>query len=630
MFTDIVGYTALTQRNESATMRLLEEHRRLIRPSFASHGGREIKTTGDGFLVEFQSALDAVLCAVAIQHMMHDRKVARGDALSLRIGIHIGDVIEKGKDILGDAVNIASRLEPLAEPGGICISGQVFDQVQNKSDLPFVSLGEKTLKNVSKPVQVYSVRVPWEQPSPSKEVAPLPRDRIAILPFASFSPDPNDAYFADGVTDEIISAVAGISGLSVISRTSVMGYKGTTKKVEEIGRELKVGSVLEGSFKKAGTRIRVTTQLIDVASDKHLWAQNYDRNLDDIFEVQSDVAKQVAEALRVRILPLEKERIEKKPTESVEAHTLYLKGVYHLSKFTPTEFSRAIEYFQLACEQDPSFALAYAKAAECYVLNADLSMPSAEAIPKAKEFVSRALSLDGNLAEAHYVQAMIANQYDWDWGRTEESYRKALSLNPSLADAHDEYAWFLAMMGRFEEAVSEATRACDLAPMSPMTLALSGWIDWVANECDKARVLFRRALEFAPDMAAAHMSLAALNATQSRFEEAIREADETVRLSDEAWNRESQAMVYAMAGLNEKAREILDGVLSKKFPGYPAASQIGAIYYVLGEKDKGWEWMQKAYEARDTGLAMWNRCPTMKAAREDPRFVELLGRMKLT
>jgi tetratricopeptide (TPR) repeat protein len=408
-----------------------------------------------------------------------------------------------------------------------------------------------------------------------------------------------------------------------------MGYKGTTKKVEDIGRELKAGSVLEGSFRKAGNRIRVTTQLIDVATDSHLWAQNYDRNLDDIFEVQSDIAKQVADALRVRILSPERKRIEKKPTESIEAHSLYLKGVYYLNKWSTSGFERAIEYFKLACEQDPAFALAYARVAECYVLIADVAMPSGEAIPWAKEYVSRALLLDDSLAEAHYAQAMVANQYDWDWTKAEESFKKALSLNPSLVDTHTYYAWFLAMMGRFEEAVSEVAAACELDPMSPLTLQMSGFVEMIAGDYDRARVLLRRALELAPDFAAAHMSLGLLSATEGRFEEGVRETDEAVRLSNEAWLVEVQAAVYAMAGLKKEAREILEGLLAKKSLGYAAASMIGAIYYLLGEKDAGWEWIQKAYEARDTVLVMWNNDPLMKAAREDPRFLDLLKRLGL-
>jgi TolB-like protein/Flp pilus assembly protein TadD len=631
MYTDIAGYSSLSQKNEGLAMQLLEEHRRVVRPFFPKHSGREVKTIGDAFLVEFASALEAVRCAFDIQRSMQEMNRGRlpEKQVQLRIGVHVGDVIYTQSDVYGDAVNVASRIYPLAVPGGICVSQQVYDHVRNQFEFPLASIGRRELKNVE-PMEVYRVVMPWEGEAATKEEIVLPRDRIAILPFRNMSPDPNDEYFAEGMTEEVISTVSGISGLKVISRTSAMRYKKTEKTVKEIGRELEVGSVLEGSFRKAGNRIRVTTQLIDVAEDEHLWAQNYDRNLDDVFEVQSDIAKQVADALRVKILSPERELIEKKPTESVEAHTLYLKGVYHLSKFSPVEVGRAIEYFQLACEQDPSFALAYAKAAECYVLNADTALPSAVAIPKAKEYASRALSLDDRLAEVHYALAMIANQYDWDWAKTEESFKKALSLNPSLADAHYYYGWFLAMMGRSQEAVSESVKACELDPMSPIALGLSGFICWVVEEYDKARAWIRRALELQPDRARAYLLLALLNATEGRFEEAVREADEGVKFSDDAWYCEQQAQVYAMSGLNERAREVLDGLLSKKFPGYSSPTQIGAIYYLLSEEDKGWEWMQKAYEARDTVLAMWSRCRTMKAAREDPRFVELLGKMKLT
>jgi serine/threonine-protein kinase len=475
-----------------------------------------------------------------------------------------------------------------------------------------------------------SGKVPKAKPQESRTgQAVLDKRRIAVLPFVNMSPDPNDEYFADGMTEEVISTVSGISGLSVISRTSVMCFKGTAKKVEEIGRELKAGSALEGSFRKAGNKIRITTKLIDVATDRHLWAQNYDRTLDDIFGVQSDIAKQVADALRVRILFPEKERIEKKPTESVEAHTLYLKGVAARALCTAGGFGKAIEYFRLACEQDPTFALAYARVAECYVFTADMGIPSAEAIPKAREYLSQALPLDDNLAEAYYVQAMIANQYDWDWAKAEESFRKALSLNASLADAHNQYASFLMMMGRFKEAASEAAMACELDPMSPLILQLGGFIDWIAGEYDRARAEVMRALEIAPGFATAHADLAVMNAVEGKFEEAVREADEAARLTDDSWQREWQALVYAMAGLKKKAREILDGILSKKFPGCPSPTLIGVIYYLLGEKDSGWEWMQKAYEARDTVLCMLNRNPAMKAAKGDPRYLDLLKRLGL-
>jgi len=315
MYTDMVGYTALGQRDESLSLALVDEQRKLLRPIFNRHNGKEIKTMGDAFLVEFPSALDAVRCAYDIQRATREFNfsVSAEKGIHLRTGLHLGDVVESQGDISGDAVNVASRIEALAEDGGVCLTRQVYDHVAGKFELQMTSLGLKPLRNVSSPIEVFKIDMPWER-SAIAEGPTFPANRIAILPFASFSLDPNDGFLADGMTDEIISTVSGIGGLSVISRTSVTGYKGTTKKVEEIGRELKVGSILEGSFKKAGNRIRVTAQLIDVAGDRHLWAQSYDRELNDVLAVQSDVAKQVADALKVRLLPNEKSALEKKAT----------------------------------------------------------------------------------------------------------------------------------------------------------------------------------------------------------------------------------------------------------------------------------------------------------------------------
>ena len=630
MFTDMVGYTALGQRNESLSLVLVEEQRKLIRPILGRHNGREIKTMGDAFLVEFPSALDAVRCAYDIQRATREFNISLPDEkrIHLRVGVHLGDVVESRGDISGDAVNVASRIEPLAEDGGVCLTRQVYDHIQNKFELKLASLGVKPLKNVSIPIEVYRMVMPWYNEK-AVQLAHLDKKRMAVLPFANISPDPADEYFADGLTEELIGTISKIRELSVISRTSVMQYKGKSKPIPEIGRELNAGTVLEGSVRKAGNRVRVSIQMIDANEDKHLWAENYDREIQDIFSVQSDIASRVADALKVELLAGERKSIGKVLTNSVEAHNLYLKGVYHFNRGSPSDIERAIEYFELACEQDPGFALAYAKVAYCYVVIAGESMSAQEAFPKAKDFLARALSLDDRLAEAHNVQAMIANQYDWDWAMTERSFKEAISLNPSLAEGHVFYAWFLAAMGRFDEAISEATRAHELDPMSPLTSVICSHVNWLAGKNDRARELSMRILERYPNFARAHLGLALLNAMESKAEEAIKEADKMISISDEAIFRELQAQVYALVGLKEKAREILDGLLSKKFKGYASPMQIGLTYYILGEKDSGYQWMEKAYEARDAMLPMMNKWPTEKVAREDPRFIELLSRMKL-
>ena len=630
MFTDMVGYTALGQRNESLSLALVEEQRKLIRPILGRHSGKEIKTMGDAFLVEFPSALDAVRCAYDIQRATREFNISLPDEkrIHLRVGVHLGDVVESRGDISGDAVNVASRIEPLAEDGGVCVTRQVYDHIQNKFELKLASLGVKPLKNVSIPIEVYKMMMPWYNEK-AGQVAHLDKKRIAVLPFANISPDPADEYFADGLTEELIGTISKMRELSVISRTSVMQYKDKSKPIPEIGGELNAGTILEGSVRKAGNRVRVSIQMIEATEDKHLWAENYDREIQDIFSVQSDIASRVADALKVELLAGEKKGIGKVLTNSVEAHNLYLKGVYHLNRGSPSDVERAIEYFELACEQDPGFALAYTMVAYCYVIIAGESMPAQEAFPKAKDFLARALSLDEGLAEAHNVQAMIANQYDWDWAATERSFKEAVSLNPSLAEGHVFYAWFLAVMGRFDEAISEATRAHELDPVSPFTDQICGVVYWMAGKNDRARELFTRILEIYPNFARAHLLLALINAMESKTEEAVKEADRTISISDEALFREFQAQVYALVGLKEKSREIVNGLLSKKFKGYTSPKQIGLVYYMLGEKDSGYQWTQKAYEARDVSLPMMNKWPTENVAREDPRFIELLNRMKL-
>ena len=294
MFTDMTGYTALGQHDESLSLALVEEQRKMLRPVFKRHGGREVKTMGDAFLVEFSNALESVRCAYDAQRASREFNISRPreKRLTLRIGLHLGDVVESDGDISGDAVNVASRIQSEVEDEGVCLTRQVYDHVQNKFELPLKSIGIRSLKNVRTPIEVYKIELPWEREQ-MYQAGQVDHNRIAVLPFASFSPDPKDSYFADGITDEIISTLSGVSGLNVISRTSVMGYKGTAKKVKEIGNELGVGSVLEGSFRKAGKTIRVTAQLIGVGDEQHLWAQSYDRNLDDVFAVQTDIARQV-------------------------------------------------------------------------------------------------------------------------------------------------------------------------------------------------------------------------------------------------------------------------------------------------------------------------------------------------
>ena len=641
MYTDIVGYTSLTQKDESSTLQALERHRSLLRPIFSSHGGREIKTIGDAFLVEFQSALDAVLCAIAVQQMMHDRKLARGEQLSLRVGIHVGDVVERGNDILGDAVNIASRIYPLAEPGGVCISGEVYNQVSNKVEPSLVSLGEKTLKNVSRPIQVFSVQMPWEQ-SAAANATNYPTNRIAILPFRSMSPDPNDEYFAEGITEEIISTVSGISGLQVISRTSVMHYKKSEKTVKEIGKELEVGSVLEGSLRKAGNRIRVTTQLINVAADRHLWAQNYDRNLDDVFEVQSDVAKQVAEALRVKILSNEAERVERRPTKSTEAYTWYLKGMYLRGKWSserPVEaVKEAAQCFEQAVREDPGFALAYVGLADCSVKVTEFGVEIVANLEKAKRMSARALELDPELAEAHSTYGW-ASMYSYDIKRAEDEFKKAIQLKPSDANAHNGYYCTLHYRLKWEEAVEHIETAMGLNPLSPELCANHGRDYYMRGDYHRALDLFKRAVDLGGSNERADVAF--MYGKMKMFEEMRREYAAWVELLIDTRPLAEKAARAQMAYL-EDDKETLSGLLPELeshvgeengidalFPGYTVMVILAIYYFYLGEHDKGFECLERAYSRKEPLLLDITYWPAFDGVRTDPWYLDLVKRLGL-
>jgi TolB-like protein/Tfp pilus assembly protein PilF len=453
--------------------------------------------------------------------------------------------------------------------------------------------------------------------------------RLAVLPFVSMSPDPNDEYFADGMTEEIISTVSGISGLRVISRTSVMGYKGTAKKVKEIGKELEVGSVLEGSFRKAGNKIRVTTQLINVADDEHLWAQNYDRNLDDIFAVQSDVAKQVAEALRVRILSAEKKRVEKKPTESTTAYTLYLRGRYHWNKRGPQDLKKAMEYFELAVREDPGFALGYAGQADCAILLRDHNIDREENLAKAKATLEKALQLDLALAEAHTTLGMV--YYDeYDLRRAEEEYRKAIELKPSYATAHQWYFHVLTSELRWDEALKEIEKAVELDPLSGIIIYNLGGYYWAKRDWQRAAEKFKIALELG--LEGAHDGLSVAYGMMKMYDQMDKEAEAYARYLQDIFPRIRTYIDAGRAylkGDKETVRRLLP-----ELEAYPKETGVGAttvadFYFFLGDVDKGFEWLERAYSKRESGLLGIQYDWFFDGVRSDPRYIDLLKRLGL-
>ena len=628
MFADVAGYSRLVHQDEGTALGLLEKKGVTLKREFTKHGGRLVKTIGDGFLVEFGSALDASRCAMEVQKMT-SRRNGRGDGVSLRIGIHLGDVVRKRSDILGDAVNIAARIEALAEPGGICISQQVYDQVQNKLKASFTSLGLRELKNIRTPVAVYKIETGVAHQVPAAPAKP--ERRIAVLPLANISADAGDEYFADGMTDEVISTLSRIGGFRVIARTSVLRYKETTKSIGEVCRELGVGAAVEGSVRKAGDNVRITVKLVDAQKEEPLWSQEYDRKLEDVFAIQSDIAKRIAESLRVRILREESEGIERKATGSLDAYTLYLRGRYFWARRTEEDLAKAVESFKRALATDPGYAAAYAGLADSLSALALLEFkPPREVLPKAKAAAERAIELDDRLGEAYTSRGLVRFQYEWDWAGAEADFRQAIELSPSYGTAHHFYADYLKALGRFEEALTQIRQAQEIDPLSLAINTGVGHVLYLSRQYDRAIEQYRRTVELDPHFLQARLWFGRPYIQKGMFPEAIAELREAVKLSGGSTIAIAMlAQVYAAARRRKDALRLLNELKARSVERYVPSYWQAVVYNALGDTDEAFEWFEKAYSERSSWLVWITVEPRFDRLKSDERYQSLVRRMGL-
>ncbi|MGH9918875.1 MAG: adenylate/guanylate cyclase domain-containing protein [Nitrososphaerales archaeon] len=622
MFTDIVGFTRLSQANESLALELLEEHRSLLRPTFLAHGGVEVKTMGDSFLVEFRSALDAVLGAVETQRKMNERNqgVLPTRKLELRVGIHVGDVVHEAGDIYGDAVNIASRIEPLAEPGEVCISQQVFDQIRNKTKLEIEKIGKVELKNLEQPLAVYKVKLPRkarakaEQPNHQQSG---PRERLAVLPFVNISADSKDEYFADGLTEEMISRLSEIKDLKVIARTSVMGYKRKEKKVSEIARELEVGSVIEGSVRKSGNRIRVSVQLIDARTEEHLWSSNYDEEMTDIFAIQTDVASKVASALSAKFFS----ESPKKYTENTEAHALYLRGIHLSYEGGEDNLREAAKLLERAISMDPSFALAYVAYADVWGGLANRGYEDfASLSEKAEPAARKALVLDPGSAEAHAMMSQIHSLLDrFDLAIVEAE--KAIQINPNIAEAHSSLVLLYGARRGVDEALLEAQKAYELDPLSSETGAMLARLAQWAGDQSLAIGVLTRMKELNPRNTHVLIDIASYYIRQGDFVKG-QEMLETARQlrPNELHGRITQGVLFALTGKVEEAQRVLDEIRRNNNESASLAAQL-EIETALGNIDEAYKALMRQTETHSWPFDIkW--APPYESLRRDARFPE--------
>jgi adenylate cyclase len=629
MFTDMVGYTAAAQTDERAALALRKEQEELVHPVLTAHQGRKVKSTGDGFLVEFESALHATECAVDIQRRLRERNGRTGvRPIDLRIGIHLGDVEEDGTDIFGDAVNIASRIEPTAEPGGICISGAVREQVRNKIRDPLEKLPSTALKGVRDEIDIYRVVLPWAARDAAAPSADAPS--LAVLPFANISPDPKDEYFADGLTEELISVLSQLPGLRVIARTSVMPYKAAPKPISQIGAELRVTTVLEGSVRKAGNRLRITAQLIDTRTQSHVWASTFDRDLDDVFAVQSEMAKHVADALKIKLLARDEGRLQSRPLANAESYLEYLQGRTSMHGSTEAAVREAKGHFERAIQLDDRNAAAHAGLADLYSTLGGFYrfLPKEELRAASRKHAARAIELDPNLAEAHAAWGGIL-QNDYDYAAAERELRLALELNPSYAWARGVYASLLADQCRTEEALREYVLAEQLDPLSTLVLGSHQELLTALRRMDEARALLERlgrADNFGLIYHAARGNLFFMEGDQAAFLEEVAWLDRNV--PDRQEPAAALALAAARAGDGARTRELLRPIEALPEAIRPDA-QIALAYAMLGDLDACFPWLERAIAARRVGIMWFRLDPLLAPLRADPRFTAILKNLNL-
>jgi adenylate cyclase len=473
---DVVGYSRLMGVNEAGTLAALKAHRKeLVDGKIAEHEGRIVKLTGDGMLVEFPSVVNGVACAMEIQSAMRERNadVPEDQRIEFRIGVNVGDIIIESGDIYGDGVNVAARVEGIAKPGGVAVSAVVRDQVGNRLDLAFEDLGEHRLKNIERPVRVYALAtggtgvqaVPaTARPAPAAAVKPS----IAVLPFNNMSGDPEQEYFSDGITEDIITDLSKVSGLSVVGRNTVFTYKGKPMKLQQTAAELGVKFLLEGSVRKAGQRVRITAQLIDGNDGLHLWADRYDRDLNDIFALQDEITKTIVGQLRVKLLPEEKKAIAAAPTSNVEAYELVLMARHYDYSGSAADTKAALRFAERAAAMDPNFAEAWALVAISQSILHELLGVEENGLAAAE----RALMLDPALATAHAAKGRALAGL----GRNDEAiicHAESLRLNPDSFDAHYLYGRTCTQFGQAELAIHHLEKAAALLESDYHALSLT-------------------------------------------------------------------------------------------------------------------------------------------------------------
>ncbi|TAL44804.1 MAG: tetratricopeptide repeat protein [Chitinophagaceae bacterium] len=668
MFTDIVGYTALMGSDEQKAFEILKKNREIHQPIIDTFKGKLIKELGDGILASFPTVSDALFAAIKIQQACSASK-----ELSLRIGIHEGEIIFENNDIYGDVVNIASRIQTLGVPGSILFSKKIADEIKNKAEFHTVSLGSFEFKNVNGSIEVFALAnegfpVPKRSMMEGKlkkknflkrnvivallfimtgvaaffiyknilkknDKAEIIGKSIAVLPFVNMSNDPEQEYFSDGITEDIITQVSKISDLKVISRTAVMQYKATKKTVQEIGKELNVATILEGSVRRAGNQVRIVAQLINTKTNEHLWAETYDKELTQIFAIQSKVAEQIASALIVKFTPPNEEQLERKLTESPAAYDFYLRGKFYFNENNSPGNDTAIIIFEQAVTEDPKFALAYAALTRAYTEKFFSYAPQEKWREQAFVALEKALSLDPGLPEAHLARARLIwipeNHFPHE--QAVADVKQALSLRPNFVEARRFLSSIYSHIGLHEKALEEVQKALELNPHDPETLSqLSYQFYYQQKYTEMLAVIENLPKDFGGSLAAGRIAEVLLRMGQ--VDEAEKRVDELLhKFPDNANTNSVAAILFAFLGKKEVSEQKIEIAIKQgKNLGHfhHPAYNIGVAYALMNKHPEAIRWLKLTAEEGLPCYTLFANDPYLNNLRSDAEFKSLLETLK--
>ncbi|WP_262511777.1 adenylate/guanylate cyclase domain-containing protein [Pseudochryseolinea flava] len=626
MFADMAGYTAIMQENEQLARVKRKRFKEVLDESVLAFQGRIHQNYGDGSLIIFNSAIQAVLCSIAIQTRLQE-----SPRVDVRIGVHTGEVIIEDETIYGDGVNIAARVESTAVPGSILVSEKVFDEIKNQEAIKTHELGYFEYKNVKHPVRVFAIAnrgivVPGRDLLQGKLKAG--GNRIAVLPFVNMSADPENEYFSDGITEELLNALVKIDNIQVTSRTSSFYFKGKNIDIRDIGIQLNVDKILEGSVRKAGNRVRVTAQLINAADGYHIWSENYDRDLHDIFALQDEISMMIANKCRENLSTIDQVKVRPaSPVHGVEAYTAYLRGLHYWNKVNPADARQAIVCFQDAVRLEPDYAQAHAMIAIVFgYLGSTGQMQSADAFNHVHRHADLALRIDPQLPDGHIAKGTAYLMYDWHWKAAHDALHKAIALNPAAITAYNQLAFYYVIIGDKQKALEVMETASQLDPLSPFVNHQLANMYVLVERYDEAIERAEKLLEINPTMRAALDLKGWALVMKGQFDKALPIFQEVHRLV----NHPLKALMglgycYALMGERDKAMDCVHKIeqRQREEPDAVLDGDLIGIWYGLGDYDKVFHYINECIRKRISPPTFFLEYPPFKSLKNDPRYEEV-------